>query len=232
MVVPLGESGALIPLNDYLDSAGIDESDYLPGVWSYGAYRGTKYGLPTTLNAYAFMWNKALFEEVGVDPDRPPENIKELDEYAELLFRQDTRGNIRRLGFLPNISHIYFYVFGGQLWNPETEEITADHPGNVAALEWVASYYKKFDLQKIRVFQATWGEMASPYNPFYRGQLAIQEAGQWELLFIKQFAKSDFEYGVSPFPAPEGGREKVAYLNAPSGLSQKGRSIPTNPLSF
>ncbi|HAY98053.1 MAG TPA: hypothetical protein DCY45_00665, partial [Mesotoga sp.] len=54
--------------------------------------------------------------------------------------------------------HIYFYVFGGQLWNPETEEITADHPGNVAALEWVASYYKKFDLQKIRVFQATWGE--------------------------------------------------------------------------
>jgi len=55
MVVPLGESGALIPLNDYLDSAGIDESDYLPGVWSYGAYRGTKYGLPATLNAYAWV---------------------------------------------------------------------------------------------------------------------------------------------------------------------------------
>ena len=232
MVVPLGESGALVPLNDYLDSAGIDESDYLPGVWSYGAYRGTKYGLPTTLNAYAFMWNKALFEEVGVDPDRPPENIKELDEYAELLFRQDTRGNIRRLGFLPNISHIYFYVFGGQLWNPETEEITADHPGNVAALEWVASYYKKFDLQKIRVFQATWGEMASPYNPFYRGQLAIQEAGQWELLFIKQFAKSDFEYGVSPFPAPEGGREKVAYLNGSFWAIPKGSKHPDESFKF
>ncbi len=232
MVVPLGESGALIPLNDYLDSAGIDESDYLPGVWSYGAYRGTKYGLPTTLNAYAFMWNKALFEEVGVDPDRPPENIEELDEYAELLFKQDTRGNIRRLGFLPNISHIYFYVFGGQLWNPETEEITADHPGNVAALEWVASYYKKFDLQKIRVFQATWGEMASPYNPFYRGQLAIQEAGQWELLFIKQFAKSDFEYGVSPFPAPEGGREKVAYLNGSFWAIPKGSKHPDESFEF
>jgi len=232
MVVPLGESGALIPLNDYLDSAGIDESDYLPRVWSYGAYRGTKYGLPTTLNAYAFMWNKVLFEEVGVDPDRPPENIEELDEYAELLFKQDTRGNIRRLGFLPNISHIYFYVFGGQLWNPETEEITADHPGNVAALEWVASYYKKFDLQKIRVFQATWGEMASPYNPFYRGQLAIQEAGQWELLFIKQFAKSDFEYGVSPFPAPEGGREKVAYLNGSFWAIPKGSKHPDESFEF
>ncbi|MBN2219167.1 MAG: ABC transporter substrate-binding protein [Kosmotogaceae bacterium] len=232
MVVPLGESGALIPLNDYLDSAGIDESDYLPGAWSYGAYRGIKYGLPTTINAYAFMWNKALFEELGLDPERPPEDIEELDEYAELLFKQDSRGNIRRLGFLPNISHIYFYVFGGQLWDPETEEITANHPGNIAALDWVASYYKKFDLQKIRVFQATWGEMASPYNPFYRGQLAIQEAGQWELLFIEQFAKSDFEYGVSPFPAPEGGRDKVAYMNGSFWAIPKGSKHPEESFEF
>ncbi|RIZ60711.1 hypothetical protein KU43_07180, partial [Mesotoga sp. SC_NapDC2] len=88
------------------------------------------------------------------------------------------------------------------------------------------------DLQKIRVFQATWGEMASPYNPFYRGQLAIQEAGQWELLFIKQFAKSDFEYGVSPFPAPEGGREKVAYLNGSFWAIPKGSKHPDESFKF
>jgi multiple sugar transport system substrate-binding protein len=232
MVVPLGENGALISLNDYLDSAGVTEEDFLPGAWTYGSYRGVKYGLPTTLNAYAFMWNKSLFKEVGLDPDRPPESIEELDRYAELLFRQDTRGNIRRIGFLPNISHIYFYVFGGQLWDQETEEITANHPGNIKALDWVASYYKKFDLQKIRVFQATWGEMASSYNPFYRGQLAIQEAGQWELLFIKQFAKPDFEYGVSPFPAPEGGREKVAYLNGSFWAIPKGSKYPDEAFEF
>lgn len=232
MVVPLGESGALLQLDEYLDSAGVGEADYLPGVWTYGSYRGRKYALPTTLNAYAFMWNKNLFSEFELDPDRPPKNTQELDRYAELLFKEDSRGNIRRLGFLPTISHIYFYVFGGQLWDPQTEEITANHPGNIAALDWIARYYKKYDVQKIRVFQAAWGEMASPYNPFYRGQLAMQEAGQWELLFIKQFAKADFKYGVSPFPAPSGGREKVAYLNGSFWAIPKGSKFPDKAFQF
>ncbi len=232
MVVPLGESGALRELNHFLTSAGITESDYLDGVWDYGSYRGKKYALPTTLNTYAFMWNKALFREVGLDPDHPPANTTELDRYAQLLFREDTRGNIRRLGFLPNISHIYFYVFGGQLWDAQTEEVTANHPNNIAAMDWIASYYQNFNLQKIRVFQATWGEMASSYNPFYRGQLAIQEAGQWELLFIKQFARSDFEYGVAPFPAPEGGREKVAYLNGSFWAIPTGSTAPNEAFAF
>ncbi len=213
MVVPLGDSGALLPLNNYLEEVGISSEDYIPGAWDYGAYLGTKYGLPTTLNVYAFMWNKNLYEEVGLDPDRPPSNLEELEEYSDLFFRADPRGNIRRLGFLPVISHIYFYVFGGQLWDASTHEVTANHPKNIEALEWVASYYKKYDIQRIRVFEATWGEMASPFNPFYRGQIAMQEAGQWELLFIEQFASEDFDYGVASFPAPEGGRDKVAYMN-------------------
>ena len=213
MVVPLGTSGALLDLSGYLEKAGITSDSYLPKAWEYGSYQGAKYGLPTTLNVYAFMWNKALYESMGVDPETPPRDIEQLDEYAELLTKVDSRGNLRRLGFLPTITHIYFYVFGGRLWDPETGEITANDPGNVRALEWVASYYEKYDVQKIRTFQATWGDMASPYNPFYRGQLAMQEAGQWELLFIEKFAKPDFEYGVAPFPAPEGGRDKVAYMN-------------------
>lgn len=213
MVVPLGTSGALLDLTDHLQGAGITPESYLPKAWEYGSYDGAKYGLPTTLNVYGFMWNKSLYESIGVDPDTPPADIAQLDDYADRLLKMDSRGNIRRLGFLPTITHIYFYVFGGRLWDPETGAVTANDPKNVEALEWVASYYEKYDVQKIRTFQAGWGDMASPYNPFYRGQLAMQEAGQWELLFIKKFAKPDFEYGVAPFPAPPGGRPKVAYMN-------------------
>ena len=213
MVVPLGTSGALLDLNSYLQQAGITKDDYLPKVWEYGSYEGKKFGLPTTLNVYAFMWNKALYKSIGVDPDVPPKDIAQLDNYAEKLTKTDSRGNIRRLGFMPTITHIYFYVFGGSLWDPQTGRITANDPKNVQALEWISSYYTKYNMQKIRTFQATWGDMASPYNPFYRGQLAMQEAGQWELLYIKQFAKPNFEYGVAPFPAPAGGRPKVAYMN-------------------
>lgn len=213
MVVPLGYNDALLPLNDLLISAGLGPDEYLPNIWDYGVYEDVKYGVPTTLNLYAFMWNKNLFEEFGFDPDTPPGNIEELDKINDVLLKKDSRGNIRRLGFLPVISHIYFYVFGGQLWDKETYEITANHPKNAQAMEWVAGVYQKYDPQKIRVFQASWGDIASKYNPFYREQLTMQEAGQWEVLFVDKFAPDDFSYGVSAFPAPEGGRTDVAYVN-------------------
>jgi multiple sugar transport system substrate-binding protein len=209
MVVPLGASGALTALDEPLAAAGVTEDDYLPGIWVYGSYQGVKYGLPTTLNVYGFMWNKDVFAEAGLDPEAPPRTIEELDAIAAQLTVTDARGNLRRLGFFPNVSSIYFYAFGGQLYDPETLEVTIDHPGNVAAMEWLARYYETYDINKIRRFQAGWGDLASPYNPFYRGQLAMQEGGQWEVAFTRQYAP-DLNWGVTTFPAPEGGRPDVA----------------------
>lgn len=209
MVVPLGASGSLLALDEPLAAAGVVEDDYLPGIWTYGSYQGAKYGLPTTLNVYGFMWNKDVFAEAGLDPEAPPRTIEELDAIAAQLTVSDARGNLRRLGFYPNVTSIYFYAFGGQLYDPETLEVTIDHPGNVAAMEWLASYYQTYDINRIRRFQAGWGDMASPYNPFYRGQLAMQEGGQWEVAFTRQYAP-DLGWGVTTFPAPEGGRADVA----------------------
>jgi ABC-type glycerol-3-phosphate transport system substrate-binding protein len=208
MVVPLGSSGALRELSADLTAAGITTDDYLPGIWDYGAYRGAKYGLPTTLNVYGFMWNKDVFEAAGLDPEAPPRTIAELDALTVQLTTVDGRGTMRRLGFYPNVTAIYMYAFGGQLYDPVTLEPTLDHPGNIAAFEWLAEYYETFDINRIRRFQAGWGDLASPYNPFYRGQIAMQEGGQWEVLSTSKYAP-DLNWGVTTFPAPEGGRADV-----------------------
>jgi len=208
MVVPLGSSGALRELSPDLSAAGISADDYLPGIWDYGAYRGAKYGLPTTLNVYGFTWNKDVFEAAGLDPEAPPRTIEELDALTAQLTTVDNRGNLRRLGFYPNVTAIYMYAFGGQLYDPVTLAPTLDDPGNIAAFEWLASYYQTYDINRIRRFQAGWGDMASPYNPFYRGQIAMQEGGQWEVLFTSRFAP-DLDWGVTTFPSPEGGRPDV-----------------------
>lgn len=230
MVVPLGYNGAIIPLEDRLSKAGITEGDYVKGVWSYGSYKGHKYGLPTTLNIYAFMWNKNLYRDAGFDPDKPPATTQDLDRYAERLTESDSKDRLKRLGFLPSVSHIYFYVFGGSLVDSVTGAITANNPKNVEALDWIATYYKKYDIEKIRRFQAGWGDSMSPLNPFFRGQLAMQEAGQWEILSAQKFAKPDFRYGVSAFPAPAGGRKDVAYVSGsfwviPAGSKKKDQAF-------
>ncbi len=208
MVVPLGAGGALLELSDVLAQAGVTPEDYLPGIWDYGSYRGQKFGLPTTINVYGFTWNKDVFAAAGLDPEAPPRTIEELDELTAQLTTVDSRGNMRRLGFYPNVTAIYMYAFGGQLYDPETLEVTLDHPGNVAALEWLGEFYRTYDINRIRRFQAGWGDMASPFNPFYRGQIAMQEGGQWEVQFTKQYAP-DLNWGVTTFPSPEGGRSDV-----------------------
>jgi len=213
MVVPLGFRGQVLPLNEMLEKSGIDEDYYINGVWDYGFYEGKKYGLPTTLNVSAFMWNKGAFEEVGLDPDTPPKNIEELDEYTEKLMKYRKNGKLKRLGFDPVISHIYCYVFGGKLWDPETGEITANDTGNIKAYEWLASYYEKYDVKAKRIFQAGWGDVFSPLNPFLRGEVAMKEGSQWEILVAQKFAKPNFDYGISYFPAPEGGREDVCNVS-------------------
>src|SRR5690606_37990584 len=74
--------------------------------------------------------------------------------------------------------------------------------------EWLANFYQTHDINRIRRFQAGWGDLASPYNPFYRGQIAMQEGGQWEVLSTSRYAP-DLDWGVTTFPAPEGGRTDV-----------------------
>ena len=213
MVVPLGDGGSLRTLDDDLARIGVGSDDYLPGIWEYGSYDGVLYGLPTTLNVYAFMWNKALFKEVGLDPEAPPRTIEELEAATAALTVVDGRGTLRRLGFYPDVTSIYFYAFGGQLYDAETLEVTANHPKNVEALEWLAHYYETYDINLIRRFQAGWGDLASPHNPFYRGQLAMKEGGQWEVDFTRRYAP-DLKWGVTTFPAPPGGRESVAPVQA------------------
>jgi len=47
------------------------------------------WAMPYTILIRALMYRKDLFQEVGLDPNRPPENWVELEEYAARLTRPD-----------------------------------------------------------------------------------------------------------------------------------------------
>ena len=71
-----------------------------------------------------------MFEEAGLDPDKPPTTIAELDEYAEKL-TQSNDGKIDRLGFIPWIdagddSLLWGWVFGANFFDAETNTVQLD----------------------------------------------------------------------------------------------------------
>ncbi|MCX7803705.1 MAG: ABC transporter substrate-binding protein [Planctomycetota bacterium] len=212
--------GALMELDGYLRRYGIREEDYIPCYWRLCRYKGSMVCLPTTPATIALYWNKDHFAEVRLDPERPPGTLRELDEYAERLTVRDGGGRYVRLGFLPPEPGWWNWGwslwFGGRLTDDEGR-ITADRPENVAALEWVQSYSKKYGTKGLQSFRGEFGPFQSPQNAFFSGRVSMVLQGVWFANFIRRFAPKMFEedrWGCAPFPSAVPGLENVTIAEA------------------
>jgi multiple sugar transport system substrate-binding protein len=210
----LAANNAIVPLDGLLARSDLPLKDFIPGSIGQGEWEGKYYSLPYLIDAYALFWDKDAFREVGLDPDRPPRTLKELEQYALKLLKRDKNGNIVRLGFqLPDIFHPIVW-FGGKFYDPKTRRITADYPRNVEALQW---YVHMMEIQggaiHIDSFAQGFGEYASPNNQFFVGKVAMMISGQWWPGFIERFAPH-MDYGVAPIPYPDQYPEQkgVTYL--------------------
>jgi ABC-type glycerol-3-phosphate transport system substrate-binding protein len=61
-------------------------------------FGGTGYGMTASASPTVLYYNKDMFREAGLDPDRPPRTWEELIDYAERLTRRDADGNVTRAG--------------------------------------------------------------------------------------------------------------------------------------
>ncbi len=73
------DNSAVMPLDDYCRKYGIKESDYVPNYWDQMYYRGHVYAMPSTPDSTALHYNRQAFREAGLDPNKPPQTIEELD---------------------------------------------------------------------------------------------------------------------------------------------------------
>ena len=195
---------ALLPLDDYLRRAGMTRDDYIPAYWDVCKYKGHMYALPSAPHSLALHWNKKLFREAGLDPERPPRTIEELDEYADRLTKRDERGHLVQMGFLPSEpgwwNWAWGYFFGGDLWNGK-DKITADSPENIRAYKWVRTYSEKYGVGALQVFRSGFGNWSSPQNAFLSGRVAMELQGVWMGNYIHKYAPR-MEWGAAPFPYP------------------------------
>jgi multiple sugar transport system substrate-binding protein len=52
---------------------------FWPIAYQIGQYQGHQYGAPSTMNSWALVWNKQLFQQAGLDPEQGPKDIQTLD---------------------------------------------------------------------------------------------------------------------------------------------------------
>ncbi|MEQ8821361.1 MAG: ABC transporter substrate-binding protein [Sumerlaeia bacterium] len=196
------EMGALEPLDGLMQRDGLSPSHYLPIIMEQCQYKGFTWALPTTPATLALHYNREMFREAGLDPDRPPRTIAELNEYAKKLTRTDESGAITQLGFSPSEpgwwNDRWGLWFGGQLL--DGDRIAIASPENQAAYDWVQSFPAEYGQTELQRFQAVGGQFASAQNLFISGQVAMVLQGVWMANFINKY-NPELEWAVAPFPA-------------------------------
>lgn len=203
-VVVYADYNAIQPLDELCRRDGLGPEDYVPAYWDLCRHRGHTYAMPTTPASVGLHWNRKLFQEAGLDPNKPPRTIEELDAMAEKLTKRDASGKIVQMGFLPAEpgwwNWGWGYFFGGKLWDG-TGEATTSSPENIRAFKWVKGYADKNGSKDLQVFQSGFGNFSSPQNAFLTGQVAMVLQGVWMANYIHNNNPS-LDWDAAPFPYP------------------------------
>src|SRR5579872_2272035 len=82
VIADWGRRNMLIPMDSFMEDGEFDRLKkwLYPAVLQAGSYQGHLYSLPTNFNVFALYYNARHFREAGLDPDRPPRTLAELDE--------------------------------------------------------------------------------------------------------------------------------------------------------
>jgi multiple sugar transport system substrate-binding protein len=219
---PLAANGALTPIDPWFEASGLHEADFVPASLRQCRYEGKLYAMPYLIDDYALFWNKKAFRAAGLDPEQPPRTMEELAELAvKLTIRKD--GGITQLGLQPpDDMYPIVAAFGGPLFDPESRQVTPDHPYVVAAYTWYARLIGNMGgYEEVNSFRAGFGQAQGSNNPFFVGKVAMMMNGEWNPYWIYRYAPG-LDYGVAPMPPPAGHPE----LSRPTWLGGNMFCIP------
>ena len=202
------DCGALEPLEPLMRADGIDPAAWMarfaPVLADACRYRGRIYSQPIAAYGIALHWNKRLFREAGLDPERPPRTFEEFVDYAHRLSRRDPKtGALVQMGFLPQVPWSdalpsYGLWMGGRFL--ANDEIMIGHdPGFGRMMRWIEGISREYGVGDLMTFASGLGSYDSPQNPFLAGKVAMIFDGDYLANFVRQFAPG-FEYGVAPWP--------------------------------
>jgi sn-glycerol 3-phosphate transport system substrate-binding protein len=112
------DSGAAAPIQDFVDRDGYDLSDLDEKGVQYYTSQGTLWAMPFTMEIPLLYYNKITFREVGLDPEKPPQDLEELRQYSEKILKRDGSGNVVRSGIALDIARWPERILSGngELW--------------------------------------------------------------------------------------------------------------------
>lgn len=210
---------ALKPLDDIMaENADIAANTFPPGPLATGNFEGVQYGVPFGGDASAVAYNRDIFEEVGLDPDNPPQTWAEFTEAAKKLTfdrNGDGQNDVYAIQFVPSQPWLttfywlpYFWMAGGEVNDREAMQFTFNSEAGVKAL----SHLMDLHLVHGVVPPSAIGAQASADNQleFLQGRVAMIFDGQAIIQRVNRDFP-EFNLGIMPHPRPEAGDPVMSF---------------------
>jgi ABC-type glycerol-3-phosphate transport system substrate-binding protein len=238
-LVPFADAEALQPLDGFIHKDGMTNEEWLSRYYPVYAHicthGGHIYAGISTPAVEALYWNKTLFREAGLDPDRAPRTLAEFNDYSRRLTKRDPKtGRLAHVGFMPQDPGWWPWIFcnwfGGKFYDGRKITFATD-PHNVAAYAWMQSFTQYYGLDNVKALSSEFGPWASPSAPFFTGKIAMVFQGVWYDNYIHQY-KPGLDYGVGPWPENVPGMKDFAMAEADILTIPRGAKHPKEAWEF
>ncbi|GGH86830.1 ABC-type glycerol-3-phosphate transport system substrate-binding protein [Pullulanibacillus pueri] len=98
-------------LSDYAEKDSVTKDQYYPFAWDESSYNGKLYAIPISAGDRLLFYNKDEFKEAGLDLNKPPTTMDQLEEYPDKLTKKDG-SRFKQLGFAPWLGQGWLYTWG------------------------------------------------------------------------------------------------------------------------
>ena len=200
--------GLIQAVDDLFKRDKLAKDDFPPPLWQQMNYGGKTWFLPLYANAdFILHWNKGHFRDVGLDPDKGPTTIAELDPMIAQLTREQD-GNLARIGMEPwniygsgNTIEGWGFAFGGSFKDEAKDELTVNHPRIQRAVEWYTGWAARIGAARVATMETT---LTPPGGVFFAAnKLSIAPLTSPSLRFVQKFDPSiEIGAGVMPGESP------------------------------
>lgn len=198
-------------LVDMSQQAADVQGRFFEGTWNASSYGDTIFALPWYITSNMVYYNKALFEEAGLDPADPPESFDELYEYAQAI-----KENTGAYGYMTFFNDQFIMEelerMGMRLFNDDFTQANFNTPEVRQAAEYYAAMLEEGLIpSETLTSKSGTGEAIQLYSS---GELAMFFGGTSHARMIQENSEEVYgNTGVGPQIRGTDGKSNIAVMN-------------------
>src|SRR6266705_1904827 len=197
------DEDAVVPFDSYIktpeDQAWL--KGFYPAFMENSQTGGKTWGIPFQRSTIVLYWNKEMFKDAGLDPNKAPATWDEMVAYAQKLTKRDASGKVTQWGVQIPSTGFPYWLFQALttendviLMNSAGTETYYDKPGVVDALQYWLDLVNKHKVHPEGIVE--WG--TTPKD-FFERKIAMMWTTTGNLTNVRANAK--FAFGVAMLPA-------------------------------